>query len=43
MFLTKKIIVTKSLLRDAFAEYVIRHGTIAPQFEGRITIINPAN
>ena len=44
MFLeTKKIIVTKSFLRDAFAEYVVRHGTIAPQVEGRITILNPAN
>ena len=38
-----KIIVTKSFLRDAFAEYVERHGTIAPVNEGRIVIINPAN
>ncbi len=44
MFLEmEKTIVTKSFLRDAFAEYVERHGTIAPVNEGRIVIINPAN
>jgi len=39
----EKVIETKSFLRDAFAEYIERHGTIAPVNEGRITIINPAN
>ena len=44
MFLgMEKVIETKSFLRDAFAEYIERHGTIAPVNEGRITIINPAN
>ena len=44
MFLEmEKFIETKSFLRDAFAEYIERHGTIAPVNEGRITIINPAN
>ncbi|GIP35221.1 5'-nucleotidase C-terminal domain-containing protein [Paenibacillus sp. J2TS4] len=31
---------TKHYLRDAFTEYVQKHGTIAPQPEGRIQILN---
>lgn len=39
----EKVLVTKSFLRDVFAEYVAKHGTISPEVEGRITILNPAN
>ncbi len=44
MFLDmRRVIVTKSFLRDVFSEYIIKHGTIAPELEGRIVIINPVN
>jgi len=38
----KEILRTKHFLRDAFKEYVEEMGIIAPELEGRITIINAA-
>jgi len=39
----KEILRTKHFLRDSFKEYVEKLGVIAPELEGRITVINPAN
>jgi 2',3'-cyclic-nucleotide 2'-phosphodiesterase (5'-nucleotidase family) len=39
----KELVRTKSFLREAFYEYFATHPVIAPELEGRITILNPAN
>jgi 2',3'-cyclic-nucleotide 2'-phosphodiesterase (5'-nucleotidase family) len=38
----KEVLRTKHFLRDAFMEYVEDMGVIAPELEGRITILNAA-
>lgn len=38
----KIVLDTKLWLRDAFTEYIQAVGTVAPQLEGRITILNEA-
>lgn len=39
---TTEVLRTKLFLRDAFVEYLQKVGTIAPELEGRITVLNPA-
>jgi 5'-nucleotidase/UDP-sugar diphosphatase len=39
---TKLLSKTKSYLRDAFYEYLQKNKSIAPELEGRITVLNPA-
>ncbi|MCF6460411.1 5'-nucleotidase C-terminal domain-containing protein [Clostridium sp. Cult3] len=36
----KVTLKTKYYLRDSFKEYLLKHGTISPEVEGRITILN---
>jgi hypothetical protein len=38
----KEVLRTKHFLRDSFREYIEEMGTIAPEVEGRITILNAA-
>ncbi len=38
----KEVLRTKHFLRDSFKEYLEELGTVSPELEGRITIINPA-
>ncbi|WP_438351766.1 5'-nucleotidase C-terminal domain-containing protein [Paenibacillus sp. FA6] len=38
---TKLLSKTKSYLRDAFYEYLQKNKSIAPELEGRITVLNP--
>ncbi|CAM3598193.1 5'-nucleotidase C-terminal domain-containing protein [Marinicrinis lubricantis] len=40
---TTELLKTKHFLRDAFTEYLQSHGTIEPQLEQRIHILNPAS